>query len=58
VSESGNGLSRLRAINVLAGAESDRDGLSVGDSETVAEWLRSDHEFIAAVNRAKSFRRE
>ena len=50
--------SRLRAVNVLAGAESDGAGLSVGDSETAAEWLRSDHEFIAALNRAKSFRRE
>jgi hypothetical protein len=55
-----NGLSpdRLRAINFLAGAESNGAGLSVGDSETAAEWLRSDREFIAALNRAKSFRRE
>jgi hypothetical protein len=33
-------------------------GQSVGDSETAAEWLRSDYEFIAEMNRAKSFRRE
>jgi hypothetical protein len=25
---------------------------------TASEWLRSDHEFNAALNRAKSFRRE
>ena len=56
--EHGLSLSRLRAINVLAGAESDGAGLAVGDSETAAEWLRSDNEFIAALNRAKSFRRE
>jgi hypothetical protein len=42
----------------LAGAESDGGGLSVGDSETAAEWLRSNREFIAELNRAKSFRRE
>jgi hypothetical protein len=60
VSEPENGLSlcRLRAVNVLAGAESNGAGLAVGDSETAAEWLRSDHEFIAELNRAKSFRRE
>jgi hypothetical protein len=58
VSDSGNGFSRLRAVNVLAGAESDGGGLAVGDTETVANWLRDDHEFIAELNRAKSFRRE
>ena len=56
--ETGLALSRLRAVNVLAGAESDVAGPSVGDSETVAEWLRSDYEFIAELNRAKSFLRE
>ena len=56
--ENGLALCRLRAVNVLAGAEPDGAGLSVSDSETAADWLRSDHEFIAASNRAKSFRRE
>jgi hypothetical protein len=36
----------------LAGTESDGPGLSVGDSETAAEWCRSDYDFIAALNRA------
>ena len=60
MSERETGLSpdQLRAVNVLAGAESNGAGLAVGDSETAAEWLRDDHEFIAALNRAKSFRRE
>jgi hypothetical protein len=50
--------SRLRAVNVLAGAES--GGLDVAgcDPEAVAEWLRTDPEFIADLNRAKTFRRE
>jgi hypothetical protein len=56
--ETGLSPDRLRAVNVFAGAESDGAGLAVGDSESAAEWLRSDHEFIAALNRAKSFRRE
>jgi hypothetical protein len=60
MSDSGAGLSpdQLRAIDVLAGAESDGAGLAVGDPETAAEWLRGDPEFVAALNRAKSFRRE
>lgn len=56
--EAGLSPDQLRAVNILAGAESNGAGLSVGDSETAAEWLRSDHEFIAELNRAKSFRRE
>ena len=51
-------LSRLRAINVLAGAESDGADVAGCESEAVAEWLRDDPEFIAGLNRAKSFRRE
>jgi hypothetical protein len=60
VSEADDGLSllRLRAVNVLAGADSAGAGLAIGDSETAAKWLRGDHEFIAELNRAKSFRRE
>ena len=60
MSEPETGLSpdQLRAVNVLAGAESDGADLAVGESEAVAEWLRDDPEFIAALNRAKSFRRE
>jgi hypothetical protein len=56
--ENGLSLSRLRAVNVLAGAESDGAGVAGCDSEAVAEWLRDDPEFIAGLNRAKSFRRE
>jgi hypothetical protein len=51
-------ISRQRTVNASAAAESDRAGLSVCDSETAAEWLRSDYVFIAALNRAKSFQRE
>jgi hypothetical protein len=60
VSESQNGFTpdRLRAVNLLAGAEPDGAGLAVGDSETAAKWLLDDPAFIAALNRAKSFRRE
>ena len=60
MSDSGAGLSPVQphAIDVFAGAESDGAGLAVGDPETAAEWLRTDPEFIAALNRAKSFRRE
>jgi len=60
VSERETGLApdRLRAVNILAGAESDGAGLADDDSETVAGWLRDDPEFIAELNRAKSVRRE
>ena len=56
--ENGLSLSRLRAVNVLAGAESDGADVAGCESEAVAEWLRDDPEFIAGLNRAKSFRRE
>jgi hypothetical protein len=56
--EAGLSPDQLRTVNVLAGAETDGAGLSVGVSETAAEWLRSDYEFFAGLNRAKSFRRE
>ena len=42
----------------MAGAESDGADVAGCDSETAAEWLRDDPEFIAGLNRAKSFRRE
>jgi hypothetical protein len=51
-------LSRLRAVNALAGAESDGADVAGCDSEAVAGWLRDDPEFIAGLNRAKLFRRE
>jgi hypothetical protein len=56
--ENGLSLSRLRAVNVLAGADSDGADVAGCESEAVAEWLRDDPEFIAGLNRAKSFRRE
>jgi hypothetical protein len=56
--ENGLSVSRLRAVNVLAGAESDGADVAGCGSEAVAEGLRDDPEFIAGLNRAKSFRRE
>ena len=56
--ENGLSLSRLRAVKILAGAESDGADVAGCDSEAVAEWLRNDPEFIAGLNRAKVFRRE
>jgi hypothetical protein len=56
--ENGLSVSRLRAVNVLAGAESDGADVAGCESEAVAEWLRDDPEFIAGLNRAKLFRRE
>jgi hypothetical protein len=60
VSETEAGLSpsRLRAVNLLAGAETDEADVADFESEAVADWLRDDPEFIAGVDRAKSFRRE
>jgi hypothetical protein len=60
VNETDAGLSpsRLRAVNLLAGAESDGADVAGCGSEAVAEWLRDDPEFIARLNRAKSFRRD
>jgi hypothetical protein len=51
--EIGHTSNRLRAVNALAGA--DEAGC---DSKAVAGWLRDDPEFIARLNRAKSFQRE
>ena len=56
--ETGLSPSRLRAVNVLAGAESDGADFAGCGSEAVAEWLQDDPEFIAGLNRAKSFRRD
>jgi hypothetical protein len=60
VSEREAGLSpdQLRAVNVLAGAESNGAGLADCESEAVVGWSGDDPEFIAALNRAKSFQRE
>ena len=60
MSETEPGLSpcRLRAVNVLAGAESNGADEAGCESDAVAEWLRDDPEFIAGLNRAKLFRRE
>ncbi len=57
-SENGLSLSRLRAVNLLAGAESEGADVPGNESEDVAEWLRDDPEFMAGLNRAKLFRRE
>jgi hypothetical protein len=56
--ETGLSLSQLRAVNVLAGAESNGADVAGCEPEAVAEWLRDDPEFIAGLNRARSFRRE
>jgi hypothetical protein len=48
----------LRQRIVLAGAESNGTDVAGCESETGAEWLRDDPEFIAGLNRAKSFRRD
>ncbi len=60
MSEEQTGLTEreLRAVNLLAGAVS--DGADAGDceSEAVAGWSGDDPEFIAELNRAKSFRTE
>ena len=56
--EAGLSPSRLRAVNVLAGAESDGADVAGCGSDAVAEWLQDDPEFIAGLNRAKSFRRD
>jgi hypothetical protein len=60
VSEREAGLSpdQLRAVNVLAGAETNGAGLADCEPEAVAGWSGHDPEFIAALNRAKSFQRE
>jgi hypothetical protein len=60
VSETGAGVSpsRLRAVNVLAGAESDGADVAGCGADAVAERLRDDPEFIARLNLAKSFRRD
>jgi hypothetical protein len=43
---------------VQAGAESDGADVAGCRSDAVAEWLQDDPEFIAGLNRAKSFRRD
>ena len=47
---------QLRAVGVLAGA--DPADVADCDPEAVAGWLTEDPEFIAGLNRAKSYRQE
>jgi hypothetical protein len=47
---------QLRAVGVLAGA--DPADVADCDPEAVASWLGGDPEFIAGLNRAKSYRQE
>ena len=56
--ETGLTVCRLRAVNVLAGAESNGADVPECDSETLAECLRNDPEFVAALNRVKLAQRE
>lgn len=49
---------QLRVVGVLAGAESNGAELAGCDPEAVAEWLRGDAEFIAELNRVRSYRAE
>ena len=56
--EAGLSPDQLRAVNVLAGSGSNGADVAGNDPETAAGWLRDDPEFIAGLNRAKSFRRE
>ena len=44
---------QLRAVGVLAGA--DPADVADCDPEAVAEWLRGDPEFIAELNRVRSY---
>ena len=49
---------QLRAVNLLAGAVSDGADAADCESEAVAGWSGDDPEFIAELNRAKSYRTE
>jgi hypothetical protein len=56
--ENGSAPGRLRAINLLAGAIPDRPDGEACESEAVAGWSGDNPEFIAELNRAKSYRTE
>jgi hypothetical protein len=60
MSEQRDGLSpaQRQAVRVLAGVESNGDELAGCEPEAVAEWLRGDPEFIAELNRVRSYRVE
>jgi hypothetical protein len=60
LSEKQSGLTerQLRAVNHLAGVVSDGTDAEDCESEAVEGWSGHDPEFIAALNRARSFRRE
>ena len=47
-----------QAVKILAGAKSNGAELAGCDPEAVAEWLRGDAEFIAELNRVRSYRAE
>ncbi len=47
-----------QAVKVLAGAESDGAKTAGCEPEAVAGWLRGDPEFIAELNRVRSYRAE
>jgi hypothetical protein len=49
---------RLQAVNLLSGATLDRTDAEECESEAVAGWSGDDPEFIAELNRAKSYRTE
>ena len=56
--EAGLSPDQLRAVNLLAGAESNGAGLADCESEAVAGWSEDDPKFIAELNRARSYRTE
>jgi hypothetical protein len=60
MNEQNGGLSpeQLRAVGLFAGSKSDESDVMDRESEAVAEWLRDDAEFIAGLNRVKSYRIE
>ena len=60
MSDRRNGLSpaQRQAVGVLTGGETNGAELAGCDSEAVAEWLRGDAEFIAELNRVRSYRAE
>jgi hypothetical protein len=60
MSEQRGGLTpgQLQAVDFLAGAKSDRAELEDIEPEAVAGWSGDDPEFIAELNRAKSYRAE
>jgi hypothetical protein len=56
--ETGLSFAQLRAVNLLAWAETDGSDTADRESEAMAGWSGDDPEFIATLNRAKLSRRE